>query len=234
MAFNLNISTKQDYSLTENNIDELITIYGIKCKYLFSEKINKDTVFQDFSHFKVNEDYTDIYLMPEDTENWEGDVVYNLFGPNNQWTQHLFISKKTIYELYPEFLETGRHNLVNSLIITPSSTLLEITHVESFGVGINNLWGFSDQPSSYKLSVKIYDHNIPDQGVRDIKDKVTLEEEGQGSVIHSAEVDLDTSEIDDFFNSLDTFKDKIEEESTTGTDKGTGSNDTNSPFGNLS
>jgi hypothetical protein len=229
--FNLNISRKVDYSLTENNIDELISIYGIKCKFLFSEKINKDTVFRDFSHFKVNKDYKDIYLMPEDAENWEGDVTYNLFGPFNQWTQHLFISKKTIYELYPDFLETGRHNLVNSLIVTPSSTLLEITHVESFGVGINNLWGYADQPSSYKMTVKIYDHNIADQGTRDIKDTIQLEEKGQGTTIHEYNEPIDTSEIDKFFNTLDEFKTEID---NTSTENITGANDTNSPFGNLS
>ena len=147
--------------------------------------------------------------MPEDAENWEGDVTYNLFGPFNQWTQHLFISKKTIYELYPDFLETGRHNLVNSLIVTPSSTLLEITHVESFGVGINNLWGYADQPSSYKMTVKIYDHNIADQGTKDIKDTIQLEEKGQGTTIHEYNEPIDTSEIDKFFNTLDEFKTEI-------------------------
>ena len=228
MAFNLNLSQKPEYSLNEGLINEAIEIYGIKCKYLFTKKENIDkSVFQDFSHLKIGQDYKDIYLLPEDTENWEGDVAYNLFGLNNQWTQHLFISKKSIYELFPEFLETGRHNLVNSLIVTPSGTLLEITHVESFGVGISNLWGYSDQPSSYKLTVKIYDHNLPDEGLRDIKETIKLEEQE----IFEKDVEIDTSEIDDFFSSIESKKEIIDQESI---EEKTGSNNTNSPFGSLS
>lgn len=234
--FNLNASRKKEYTLNENQISEVISMYGMKCKYLFTEKINTDfSVFKDFSHLKVGKDFADVYLLPENTENWENDVNYNMFGFHNQWTQHFFISKKSMYELFPNFLETGRHELVNSLILTPSGTLLEVTHVESFGVGINNLWGYSDQPSSYKLSVKIYDNNISDEGITSIKTSIELQEGGSANPteIFSSTEDIGTSDIDSFFASLEVTKNNIQKESTTGTKKGTGSNNTDNPFGSL-
>jgi len=234
MAFNLNISRKKEYSLNEQNIDEVISIYGILCKYLYTEKINVDsTVFRDFSHLKIGTDFEELYLLPEDTENWEGDVSYNLFGFHNQWTQQLFISRASMFKLFPEFMTEGRHELVNSLIVTPSGTLLEITHVESFGVGINNLWGYADQPTSYKLTVKIYDHNISDEGITSVKTSIKLEEGKDGEIFEHDE-EIDTSDIDAFFGTLETHKETVDTESIHGTDKGTGANNTNSPFGNLS
>lgn len=208
-------------------------MYGMKCKYLYTEKINVDyNVFKDFSHLKVGEQFEDIFLMPEDTENWEGDVQYNMFGFQNQWSQHFFISRASMLKLFPDFMEEGRHEMVNSLIVTPSGTLLEITHVESFGVGINNLWGYADNPTSYKATVKIYDHNIADEGITDIKTSVTLEE-GKDGEIFKHEEPIDTSDIDSFFESLETTKTNIEKESITGTKEGTGKNNTNNPFGSL-
>ena len=238
MAFNLNISRKPERDLYKSLIDETISMYGIKCKYLYTKKINKDlSVFKDFSHLKSNKDYKDIYLLPEESENWEGDVNYNLFGFHNNWTQHLYISKKSMYELFPEFLKTGRHEMVNSLIITPSSTILEITHVESFDPGVSNTWAYADQPSAYKLTVKIYDNNISDEGLKDIKTTIKLEETGQSGEENIFEYDeiIDTSDIDKFFDSVKQDKIDIDQESKTGTTKNrTGQNDTNSPFGNLS
>ena len=175
MAFNLNTSRKPEVSLYKNIIDELIEMYGITVKFLYAEKMNKDQIFQDFSHFKLNPDIIskEIYLLPEDSSDWEGDVVYNQFGFYNQWTQQLYISRQTVLELFPDFdIEQGRSKLVNNLIVTPSSTVLEITHAETYNPGINNLWGFADRTSVYKLSVKIYDFNIADEGVMDIKNTI--------------------------------------------------------------
>ncbi len=243
MGFNLNISTKPEYKLQENQIDELINTFGIKCKYLYTEKMNKDlTVFRDFSHLRVGEDFEYIYLMPEDTENWEGESQFNLFGAFNNFTQHLFISKKSMYKLFPDFLETGRKEILNSLIVTPSSTLLEITNIDNFIPGVNNLWGFSDQPSSYKLSVKVYDHNIADEGTREVKTGITLSEEAvykDGTeVIHQSEVEIDTSDIDEFFSSLETTKENVKGEAKTGStdsvNPGAGASNTHSPFGSYS
>lgn len=233
MAFNLNTSRKPERKLQENNINEIINIYGILCKYLYTEKINVDyNVFKDFSHLKVGEQYEDVYLLPEDTSNFEGDVNYNMFGFHNQWTQQLFISRASMIKLFPDFMEEGRHELVNSLIVTPAGTLLEITHVESFTIGISNTWAYADLPSSYKLSVKIYDHNLSDEGITSVKTSVDLEEGKDGEIFKHTE-EIDTSDIDAFFETLETTKTAIEQESITGTKQGTGANNTDNPFGTL-
>ena len=225
MAFNLNTSRKPEYSLNENLTHESISMYGIPCKWLYAERINHDDlVFKDFTHFKVNKDYKEVFLRPETTENWDGDVLYNNFGLFNQWSQNLFISKQSILELYPDFLETtgSRSQIVNSLLVTPSGTILEVTHVESFTEGINNVWGFADNPSSYKLSVKIYDNNLADEGVTEVKDSIKLDEDE----IFEYDEEIDTSDIDKFFENLSDIKDKQNEE-------GNKISNNDNPFGTL-
>lgn len=233
MGFNLNTSRKPDYTLNENLTHEAIEMYGIPCKWLYSERVNEDFVFRDFSHFKVGSDYEDVTLMPQETMSWEGDVAYNNFGFYNQWTQQLFISKASMLKLYPEFLDKGnsaRAKVVNSLLVTPSSTILEVTHVESFTEGVNNVWGFADDPSTYKLTVKIYSNNISDEGVSDVTATVDLsegpEDENGTAEIFNAEEVIDTSDIDNFFTELAKVK---EEQDTEGDKISSNSN----PFGTL-
>ena len=242
MAFNLNNSRKPEVDLYKSLIDESIEIYGIPCKYLYSEKMNKNIVFKDFSHMKVEElnpdSYKDIFLLPENAEDWEGDVVYNNFGFYNQWTQHLYISRQTVLDLYPDFDEIGRSVLVNSLIVTPAGTVLEITNVETYDPNINNLWAFADRTSMYKLAVKIYDHNIADEGISGnekggIQTEIELSE-GPDGEIFDYEEEVDTSGIDEFFQELMDTNTKVEETADKGDDKGNKPSNTNSPFGNLS
>jgi len=242
MAFNLNTSRKPERDLYKSLINEAIEMYGMPAKYVYSEKMNINEIFNDFSHMKIDEEeypYRDIYLLPEDSSDWEGDVVYNNFGFYNQWTQHLYISRDTVLELYPDFDEMGRSVLVNSLLVLPSSTVLEITHVETYDPGINNLWGFADITSSYKLSVKIYDHNIADEGINNLKSNIELTEDGgedgtEDDVIFSHDEEIDTSSIDEFFKELSENVEIIEELADKGDDRGKKPSNTNSPFGNLS
>ena len=236
MAFNLNTSRKPEVQLNKHLINEMITMYGIPCLYLYSEKINQDKVFKDFTHNKIPKDKSvQIYLLPENSEDWEGDTIYNQFGFYNQWTQNLFISRDTVLELYPDFDQQGRHLLVNSLIVLPSNTVLEVTHVETYDPGVNNLWAYGDENSVYKLVVKTYDHNIGDQGVSEIKDQIELEEgpnpgSDQDNIFEYDE-DIDVSSIDDFFKELENNTKDLEEISETEPEL---INNTDSPFGDLS
>jgi hypothetical protein len=169
--------------------------------------------------------------MPENPEDWEGDTVYNNFGFYNQWTQNLFISRETVLELYPNFDEIGISALVNSLLVMPSSTVLEITHVETYNVGINNLWGFADETSVYKLVVKTYDYNIADEGIEEVKETIKLQEDE----IFEYDEEIDTSKIDDFFNELSQQAEEIDDISDGTTDvPGLNPNNTDSVFGDLS
>lgn len=228
--FNLNTSRKPETKLQANLIHENIQIYGIQCLWLYAERVNEDKlVFKDFSHFKVQNkgNFKEVTLLPEDASTYEGDVNYNMFGIYQQYTQHLFISQKDMLRLYPDFLsETGsRAKVVNSLILLPSSTLLEVTHVESFDVGIANLWSYNDNPKSYKLTVKVYSNNISDEGVTEIKDTINLEEGPDGEIFDYDE-SVDTSDIDVFFETLASTKKKIDEEGDKKSSSG-------GPFGSL-
>ena len=229
MAFNINISRKPEVQLDGNLIHELINTYGMPCKWLYSERMNEDNlVFRDFSHLRVGTDYEDVILKPEESENFIGDSVYNGFGIFNQQTTALFISAKDMLRLYPDWLEeTGsRSQVVNSLIMTPSSTILEITHVESFTEGISNLWGYPDEPNSYKLVCKVYSNNLSDEGVSDIKSTIVTEEGPDGEIFKNEEP-IDSSHIDAFFETLEITKQEQDAE-------GDKVSNTDSVFGNLS
>jgi hypothetical protein len=208
MAFNLNTSRKPEVQLYKNLTRELISTFGVPCLYLFSEKVNKDFTFKDFTHFRVDPDKaTQIYVMPENPENWEDTETFNQFGFFNNGTQHVFITKDVILELYPdidESKETWRTEFLNSLLLLPSNTLLEITDIQQYHEGINNLWAFQDQITSYKLAVKVYDTMMGDEGITDIKDTVTLEEQD----IFEKEELVSPEDIDDFFAKIDDNRDE--------------------------
>jgi len=251
MAFNLNTSKKSEVNLYSDLINEQISIYGIPVLYIYTEKKNKDVVFKDFSHMELKEFESipenlkkEIYVLPENPEDWDGDTIFNNFGLYNQWTQHLFISRKTILELYPNFDEIGRSVMLNSLLVLPSSAVLEITHMETYTPGINNLWAFADENSVYMLHVKIYDHNIADEGINEYKDKITLTESGtpqtEENTIFETDQEVDTSGIDKFFEELqkekeiiDSISDKTSEENME-SNPGLNPNNTDTVFGSLS
>jgi len=179
----------------------------------------------------VGKDYVDIVLMPEDPNNWAEDNLFNSFGYYNNQTQQVFISRKTILEIYPDFEEDGYSDLMNSLILFPSGTLVEITDVEQYNEGINNLFAYADKISSYKLTIKVYNVNLSDEGVSEIDTTVSLDEGPQGSrnegKIFEKEEEVNTQEIDDFFNTLEITKNEQDTE-------GDKISNTGGVFGNLS
>ena len=229
-SFNLNTSRKPEHNLNENLIHENIQMYGIQAKYLFSERINQDKlVFGDFSHFKVKKDYKDIMILPEDGTNWEGENMFNTFGFYNQQSQNVFISKSTLLELYPKF-ETTSPEIVNSLLLLPSGSIVEITHLEEFNEGVNNLWAYADTASSYKLTLKVYSVNLADEGVSDIETTISLDEgpensNGEEKIFEHEEVV--TTDIDKFFDELSITK-------TLQDTEGDAISNTGGPFGSLS
>ncbi len=206
MGFNLSTSRKPEYKLNEHLIDESIEIYGFPCLYLYSERVNEDSlVFRDFSHFKTEPGVAQqITVLPEDSSNWGGDDMFNNFGFYNNQNISAFISKKSILKLYPNFLtEKGsRSKFLNSLIVAPSGTILEITDFDKFHESINNTWAYSDEASSYKLTMKVYDHNLADDGVTSVKETIKLEE----TQIFEYDEEIDTGSIDSFFDELGSVK----------------------------
>ena len=209
---NFNISRKPEQSLKEGLIKEMINLYGIPCKWLYSEKINTDFVFRDFSGLKVGTDdnkdpeFKDITILPEDTNNWEGEIGYQSWGRFNDMSQNCFISKADILKLYPDFYEekNSKAKILNSLLLTPSGTFLEVTNISEFEPGINNLWAYADTPSSYKLTVKVYTNNLADEGLSSINTQVVLDDQEAFSETE----DIDTSDVDEFFNTLSSLKEQ--------------------------
>jgi len=211
MAFNLNISRKPERDLDGHLIDEMIGIYGVQCLWLYSERINEDhNAFQDFSHFKVEKDYKQVTLLPENMENFDGDASFNSFGMFQAYSLELFISAKEMLVIYPDFLTDHgeRSRVVNSLLLTPGNQLLEITNVESYDLGVSNQFTYADNPNSYKLSCRVYTPNISDEGVREITSSIKLEEgpNPASDDIFGYDEPVDTSEIDDFFDALEVTK----------------------------
>jgi hypothetical protein len=201
--FNLNYSRKPEQTLHKNLTNELINTFGIPCLYLFSEKMNKDFTFKDFSHFKTSKEPKEIYVMPENPENWEDTEVFNQFGFFNNGIQHVFITKDNILGLYPdidESKETWRTEVLNSLIVLPSNTLLEITDIQQYHEGLNNLWAFADDISAYKLAVKVYDNMLGDE--IEIDSKITLDESGGEQVIFQKEEIVNSEDVDAFFQNI--------------------------------
>jgi hypothetical protein len=227
MGFNLNTSRKPEYKLNESLIHENIQMYGFPVLFLYSDRVNEDSiVFRDFSHYKITPGVSkQIYILPEDSSNWGGDAVFNSFGFYDMHNTVGYVSKKTMLELFPGFLETEGvdSKIINSLIVTPDSTILEITDINRYDPGVNNLWAFADQGSSYKLTMKIYDINISDEGVSEIAENVKLEE----TEIFEHDEPIDTSTIDDFFNDVQKIKVKTDIEGAKKSKSG-------GPFGNLS
>ena len=77
---NFNSSSTPDYALNTSLIEEVISLYGVLTKFLITTKINEDpTVFGDYSHLKSdNAKIYDIYMMPENSEEWDmGDYSFN-------------------------------------------------------------------------------------------------------------------------------------------------------------
>jgi hypothetical protein len=193
--------------------------------------MNKDFTFKDFSHFKTTKEPKEIYVMPENPENWEDTEVFNSFGFFNNGIQHVFITKDTILNLYPdidESTETWRTEIMNSMIVLPSNTLLEITDIQQYHEGLGNLWAFADDIISYKLAVKVYDNMLGDE--IEIDSKVTLDESGKdGEPVIFQKEELTTSEeIDDFFKSINEINDEIDEKA-----KEIPKADNDNVFGNL-
>jgi hypothetical protein len=141
--------------------------------------------------------------MPENPENWEDTEVFNQFGFFNNGIQHVFITKDNILGLYPdidESKETWRTEILNSLIVLPSNTILEITDIQQYHEGLNNLWAFADDITAYKLAVKVYDNMLGDE--IEIDSKITLDESGGEQVIFQKEEIVNSEDVDAFFQNI--------------------------------
>ena len=212
MGFNLNRSKNPDYILKQNHIEEVINIYGVECDYVYTSKENQDKILRDFTHFKTG-DTKKIMLLPEEMVSFEEDLNWDLFGLNNMRTMHLYISKKTMYNLFEDWsFDKHAKDIVNSLVVFPSGAIMEIADITTTGEGINNLFTYQDEESVYRLSMRNYYVSQQD----------TVDEDAE----QSEEVQETFEDLDSYFNSLEDTKRTQDEESV-------GVSNSDSVFGSL-
>ena len=79
---NLNFSNQPEYDLYKSLIKEVIDTYGIKIKFLKTEKINIDNVLGDFSHMKTDKDKIfEMFALPENSESFDNtNYGFDSFG----------------------------------------------------------------------------------------------------------------------------------------------------------
>lgn len=174
MNFNYNFNNSPDYDLNASLIDEVINLYGVLVKFLKVQHINTDDiVFKDYSSIKTDSsNIFEIYLMPENTENWDntgyGFSQFSLVDMNNIT---MFCSKNSV-----ESMGLDIKNLIGNLVVLPNNKIMEITNYDFCTPGVNNLFTFNNTKSVYKLTLIPYNVKLNDElNQADILHKDTAE-----------------------------------------------------------
>jgi hypothetical protein len=135
-------------------------MYGVECDFLLTEKMNVDKVLMDFSHLKLSEKNSKkVYLLPENTQNWEDEFQFNIFGLENKRYVNFYISRNSLIKLA---IDEDFSKLINSLIVTPSGSILEISSVTDKFENVNNLFLYDDTSSVLRITCVPYyakEHN---------------------------------------------------------------------------
>lgn len=164
---NFNISSKPEYSLNARMSAELIDLYGVKVKFMVIEKINRDDlVFGDYSHIKTNSSSIfEIYGLPETSESWDNlNVNFTQFGLQTQESINLFISKKSMDTIYPDFYNSkGLNGVIGNLIVLPSGRIMEISDCQYEVQGGSNLYAYQDQKNTFKLTCVTYSNKAANE-----------------------------------------------------------------------
>jgi hypothetical protein len=213
MAFNLNTSSKPDVQILKDNIDEMINIYGVNANFIYTNKMNKDFVLKDFSHFKSEDKPFEIYLLPEDESNWATDMAWDAWGLNNLRTISFFLSSKTYDKISEKYFENSEGTIINSLLIMPNGSILEISDLSFDVEGGNNLFIYPDDKSAYLITARMYNNNEHDD-IKTIDNPVTSEKVTK--TVNDGLLDIEFNEdeiqeeaftnLDDYFNALDNNK----------------------------
>ena len=212
MNFNRN-SKRNDYNLKANQIHEMIDLYGVEADYLYVQKNNIDNVLKDFSHLSLGENESrKVMLLPENSDEFDGSQSFSMWGLDNLRTLNLFISRKSLLKLYPDFDdEKGYSGILNSLLVFESGSIQEITFIEPQVPGINNVFLSDEDKSSYLLTTRAYSQSKQND-IKEEPEEVVMDE---------------MEDIDSYFKSLDDKKEVIETEADT-------KSNTDSVFGSLS
>jgi hypothetical protein len=190
--FSTDDSTNPEYELFRSTTEELINLYGIKIKYIITEKVNQDDIFGEHTHIKVdNEKVHEFFAKPEETDTWggEGDL-YSKFGLQNLDTMNIYVSRSDMEKVHPEIaLREGRATIENlphgNLVVFDSNKIMEVTDMKlsSDTFGNNNVFDSNLAKNVYKLSLKTYIANRDDySAAEDISNSDEVEYEDFGNL----------------------------------------------------
>ena len=262
MGFNLNRSNHPDYHLKDRQIHEMIGIYGVECDFLYTKKMNIDSVLRDFSHLKMQEgDSTKLTLLPENSAGWDGDLSWDMWGLHNKRVISFFVSRKSLEDVLLQKSEevekdiqdgidppiTGREHLanvytlfLNGLLVLPSGTILEITDVSQQTEGINNLFTYADDNSVYTFTTTVYYNSQQNEMEYDKDKKDDLSTKPQNlpqDPSQAPKIDYQetgpTDAYEESFEDLDKYFDALEDTKVDQDVEGQTISSTDSVFGSL-
>ena len=157
---NFNFSQQPEYNLHKSLTKEVIDLYGIRIKFLITEKINEDKeVFGDFSHIKTDSDKVfEMFALPETSEAFDQTSYgFNDYGFNDFNNTNLFIAADDFKDI------CTMNKIVGNLIVLPSNKVMEVTNLDWMVPGINNLFTYIDEKSVYKLTCVPYEFKLADE-----------------------------------------------------------------------
>lgn len=194
-----------EYDLLGTQTEEVIRVYGLKIKWIFTQKVNSDIIFGDFSHYKADDSTSyEVYAMPENSEDFEEyERLQTQFpGVIGDSTMNLFISKISMRELVQKSENTQNQiditlanamvqKLIGSLLILPSGQIMEVTSITLDALGANNAFANAVDKNLYNIKCRTYIHKQSHEvSVNpDIKDSESL----------------DTGDTPDMFDTLDKY-----------------------------
>jgi hypothetical protein len=229
MSFNFNKTQKPEVTLFKNNIKELIHLYGVEINYVCTTKMNKDKVLNDFSHMVSNNETETIFLLPENTADWDNELQWNVFGLDNLRTLAFFMDSDT-YDMLQERFNT---EIINDLLITPSRTILEITDIDYDFESGNNLFLYGDKKTVYRIVTKVYQSSKQDE--IEIDDNPATDNEVDVNINDGLiEVDHNYDEIQDkAFQNLENYFEELSKKKEEQDEEGKNIVDSESVFGSL-
>jgi hypothetical protein len=188
MNFNIGTGHDNEYELFRSQTQEIISLYGIYIKYLIVNKINKDIIFGEHSHIKVdNEQVHEMYMLPEETETWSGGGdLFSKFGLQNLDTLNFFIGVEDMEKIHPNIVNRegkGWDFIIGNLIVLPNNKIMEVTNFEPEVEGNNNLFPYDLKKNVYKITCKSYIANRDDYSkADDISDSTEFDYEDFGNL----------------------------------------------------
>lgn len=192
---NLNYRSNE-YELNSYQTDEVIRLYGVPVKLMVTEKKNKDLIFGDWTHVKVdNKNVFEVYALPENSDEFESyERLQTQFNIITDTSINLFVSEITVNTIFSiiksensrnktNVVEMRHSDLINSIVLLPSGKLLEITEIIREVPGANNMFTFKNDKNCLKFVCRSYIHNpandvkMPDVIDSEPVDVVNYEEE---------------------------------------------------------